>query len=73
MSNLFEEANSVESLLAQVVGAGSVCWTPRPSDHVFNEKEANMVVNHALQRLGEILQAEFQANLQAHVEAMQHE
>jgi hypothetical protein len=73
MSNLFETAETVESLLAQVVGAGSVCWTPRPEEHVFNEREANMVVTHALLRLSEILQEEFKSNLEAHVEAMQND
>ena len=64
MSNLFEDANTIESLLAQVVGAGSVCWTPRPSDNVFNEKEANMVVEHALQRFGELLMDEMRSVLE---------
>lgn len=48
--NRFNDVNDVEELLAQMVGAGSMCWNAG----VFDSNEALKIVNEGYSRLQEI-------------------
>lgn len=54
MPNRFHDVKTVQELMYQVVGAGSMCWVNVPSG-VFDDKEANAVAAQGLQRLLELL------------------
>lgn len=53
--NQFWDAENVESLLAQMVGAGSVCWENMKGTGTFNDHFARKIVDDGLSRLHELL------------------
>jgi len=55
--NLFHDAESIESLMAQAVGAGSMCWEPPITSGGFDSTHALRVVDHAIERLKQLTEA----------------
>lgn len=64
MQNIFAQADSVEQVIAQAVGYGSVCWRDtvinaegdvQRTESVFDTAEADRAVTHAAQRLKQLL------------------
>lgn len=52
--NRFKDADNVESLIYQTVGAGSVCWENPGGAGVFDDEKARGVAEDAVQRLREL-------------------
>jgi hypothetical protein len=55
MPNRFEDAKTIQELVYQTVGAGSVCWENLGGAGVFDSEKAREVATDALNRLGELL------------------
>lgn len=52
--NRFRDATTVEEVVGQAVGAGSVCWENVRAAGVFQSDEAARIVQEALARLAEL-------------------
>lgn len=50
----FAEARSAVELIAQVVGAGSMCWQGDLGDAVFDTEQAERIIIAAMDRLCEL-------------------
>lgn len=63
MSNLFSDAKTIQELIYQTVGAGSVCWSDVEKAGVFDTEKANATAIDSLKRLLELLNVtEFNTN-----------
>lgn len=54
--NAYSEIRNAETVKEAVylaLGAASMCWTPRPSDQVFQPEEADAIGRALLEWLGE--------------------
>jgi hypothetical protein len=54
MENPFEKCTTIEEVVGQAVGAGSVCWHPRPNAQVFDSEVASTIVDNAVARIREL-------------------
>lgn len=54
--NRFRDADSVDALLAQAIGAGSTCWSNPGGAGVFDSLEALYVFYDAKRRLSELME-----------------
>lgn len=52
--NKFEDATTIEEVIGQAVGAGSMCWDPRPSAQVFDSTSASEFVDDAVARVADL-------------------
>jgi hypothetical protein len=52
--NRFSRCVSAEEVVFQAIGAGSMCWDPRPGSQVFDSTEAEAVGDEAMARLREL-------------------
>jgi hypothetical protein len=52
--NRFDDVESVDELLGQMVGAASVCWENPGGAGIFDSTEAKKVVDEGLARLEQI-------------------
>lgn len=69
MPNRFHKVTTVQELMYQVVGAGSVCWENPGGAGIFDTDEARAVATEGLQRLFQLLnhtpEADTEVNLNA--------
>lgn len=52
--NRFKDAKSVEEVVFQAIGAGSVCWENPGGAGIFDSTEAKKVGDEAMERLREM-------------------
>lgn len=52
--NRFSRASTVEELIGQAIGAGSVCWVGGTGPLEFDSREASQIVKETLARLAEL-------------------
>jgi len=55
MANRFADADNVESLIYQLVGAGSACWENLGAVGVFQDDVAREAVRDGLERLRQLI------------------
>lgn len=41
----------IQAIVGEAVGGGSLCWTPRPGNQVFNSEEASKIVDEASDKI----------------------
>lgn len=62
MSNLFEHCTSLQQLIGEAVGAGSVCWEDIDKAGVFKSEQAKEIVDDALKRINELTSSEWRVD-----------
>lgn len=53
--NKFHDAETIESLIYQIVGAGSMCWEHVEHAGIFDDKKARETAIHGIDRLREMI------------------
>lgn len=52
--NRFKDANTVEEVVGQAIGAGSLCWLPSTGDLEFDSAAAEEIGDAAVERIREL-------------------
>ena len=52
--NRYKDCTTVEEVVFQAIGTGSMCWDPRPSTQVFDSTGAKAVGDEAMAKLREL-------------------
>lgn len=53
--NMFARAEDLTTVIGEAVGAGSVCWESMSGTGVFQDQQARVIVEHAVQRVREMV------------------
>lgn len=56
--NMFAMCDTTDQLIGMAIGAGSACWTNLRAAGEFKSTEASEIVDHAQQRLAELIAKE---------------
>lgn len=53
--NMFAQCETLDSVVFQAIGAGSVCWENLDQTGIFQSDQAKRVGEHAMERIGQLL------------------
>ena len=53
--NMFARAENLTTVIGEAIGAGSVCWESMRDAGVFQDQQAKVIVDHAVQRVRELV------------------